>query len=307
MRSTHSLEETTPLRAASRRVVRELGFLNGRFGDLAHSECHALVELERSGPLTAGHLAERLVLDKSTVSRLLTKLHKKGWVAPGEDKEDGRKKPFVLTRAGQREVTGIHRAANRTVEEALALMSEQARGKVLEGMTLYARALELRRRQQAFEIRKIKKADDAAMARIIRIVMPEFGCAGAGFAISDPEVDALTAAYRGRRAGFFVLTKDEQVVGGAGFGPLEGGDEATCELRKMYLLGDARGTGMGRRLLQTVLDAAMQASFQRCYLETTPQMTAAQGLYRSMGFERLEAPLGDTGHHGCDVWYAKDL
>ena len=46
-----------------------------------------------------------------------------------------------------------------------------------------------------FAIRPIEPRDDAAMARIIRAVMPEFGAVGCGFAINDPEVDWMHRAY----------------------------------------------------------------------------------------------------------------
>ena len=50
-----------------------------------------------------------------------------------------------------------------------------------------------------FEIRPIRTDDDAAMADVIRTVMPEFGATGSGFAISDPEVDWMSRAYAAPR------------------------------------------------------------------------------------------------------------
>jgi hypothetical protein len=65
------LPEVGPLRQASRLLVRELGFLDdGQIGlGITHSQCHTLIELERSERLTAGELAQALNLDKSTMSR----------------------------------------------------------------------------------------------------------------------------------------------------------------------------------------------------------------------------------------------
>src|SRR6478736_2004892 len=51
----------------------------------------------------------------------------------------------------------------------------------------------------AFTIRPITPADDAAVAAIIRTVMPEFGASGDGFAINDPEVDWMHRAYSAPR------------------------------------------------------------------------------------------------------------
>jgi len=45
------------------------------------------------------------------------------------------------------------------------------------------------------EIRPIETRDDAAIAAVIRTVMPEFGATGCGFAINDPEVDWMSTSW----------------------------------------------------------------------------------------------------------------
>ena len=156
-------------------------------------------------------------------------------------------------------------------------------------------------------IRPIRTADDPAMAAVIRTVMPTFGACGSGFAINDPEVDWMSRAYAAPRHAYFVVTRDELVLGGAGVAPLQGGDADTCELRKMYFLPDARGLGAGRALIDRCLDAARAFGFKRCYLETLCGMDAAIRLYERTGFRRLPGPLGNTGHGGCNTFYALDL
>jgi putative acetyltransferase len=156
-------------------------------------------------------------------------------------------------------------------------------------------------------LRPIEPRDDAAVASIIRTVMPEFGADGPGFAIHDPEVATMSAAYSRPRHAYFVVERNGRVIGGAGIAPLEGGDPGVCELRKMYFLPDARGLGAGERMLRHCLAFAREAGFKLCYLETLAGMKQAQKLYRRLGFEPLCAPMGKTGHFGCDNWYALDL
>jgi putative acetyltransferase len=145
------------------------------------------------------------------------------------------------------------------------------------------------------------------MAAVIRRVMPEFGACGPGFALTDPEVEHLARAYARPGCAYFVLELEGHVVGGGGIAPLEGGEPGTCELRKMYLLTEARGRGSGRALLDRCLAAARELGYRRCYLETLTGMDAAMRLYERAGFTRLCAPLGATGHFGCDRWFARDL
>ena len=156
-------------------------------------------------------------------------------------------------------------------------------------------------------LRPIAAADDAAVAAIIRAVMPEFGADGPGFAIHDPEVSAMSAAYARPGAAYFVWEEGGRVIGGGGIAPLDGGPADTCELRKMYFLPEARGRGLGRALIARCLDFAATAGYGNCYLETLTGMDAAARLYERVGFRRISAARGCTGHHACDRYYVLDL
>jgi putative acetyltransferase len=166
--------------------------------------------------------------------------------------------------------------------------------------------------QPAFRIRPIEARDDAAIAAIIRSVMPEFGASGCGFAINDPEVDWMHRAYAAPRSAYVVIERDDAsgnavVEGGGGIAPLSGGDTGTCELRKMYFLPGLRGLGAGTALMARCLDAARGFGFERCYLETLTGMDAAMRLYERSGFHRIDAAMGATGHGGCNTFYLRSL
>jgi putative acetyltransferase len=159
----------------------------------------------------------------------------------------------------------------------------------------------------SYVIRAIEPRDDAQVAAIIRTVMPEFGATGSGFAINDPEVDWMSRAYSAARSAYFVVEHEGQVVGGGGVAALTGGDGDTCELRKMYFLPQGRGIGAGAAMMARCLDAARAFGFTQCYLETLSGMDAAMRLYERTGFQRIDAPLGATGHGGCNAFYLLPL
>ena len=54
-------------------------------------------------------------------------------------------------------------------------------------------------------------------------------------------------------------------------------------------------------MIDTCLREAQKFGFEQCYLETMDYMHEAQKLYRKYGFQYLEGPMGDTGHHACGV------
>jgi len=309
------ISEVLPLRRAARELVRELGFLQDRDAatSVSHSHCHALIELESRKRVPQSDLASLLRLDKSTTSRIIADLVGRGWLRARASKADARARELALTAAGRAQVKVIHREANARVEQALGTLAEEDRRVVLRGMELYARALERSRRASLYTIRRIGAGDRVAVARLIRTVMPEFGANGPGFAIMDPEVDDMFGAYRGARAAYLVVTRacartgEELVVGGCGFAQLAGGDGATCELRKMYVLPEVRGLGIGQSLLAQCQARARKAGFQQMYLETLAAMSQASALYERSGFRRLERPIGATGHFGCNRFYVRNL
>jgi putative acetyltransferase len=159
----------------------------------------------------------------------------------------------------------------------------------------------------AYTIRPITSADNAAVASVIRTVMPEFGASGPGFAIHDAEVDDMMTAYAAPGCTYFVVEREGRVCGGGGIAPLAGDESGTCELRKMYFLPELRGLGAGGELIARCLEYARRLGYRRCYLETLTGMDAAQRLYEKHGFARIPNALGNTGHFGCNRFYARPL
>jgi putative acetyltransferase len=157
------------------------------------------------------------------------------------------------------------------------------------------------------KIRPILPIDNEAVRDIIQSVILEYGAPKIGTAYSDAATQAMYAQYQQPRSVYFVIEDQGEVIGGAGIGPLDHPDADLCELQKMYFKPAARGKGMGRQLMDKCLEAAQNFKYQRVYIETMDNMYEAQKLYKKVGFELLEAPLGDTGHFSCPVQMIKSL
>jgi putative acetyltransferase len=160
---------------------------------------------------------------------------------------------------------------------------------------------------ESINIRTIIPSDDPVIADIVRATLTEFGMNKAGTAFSDPATDHLSILFDIPGAVYYVAEACGRVIGGAGIHPLDGGDAHVCELQKMYLLPEARGKGLARQLITMCLGYAKQNGYTQCYLETSPELARARKIYEQFGFLYLTAPMGNTGHFGCDSWMLKDL
>ena len=80
------------------------------------------------------------------------------------------------------------------------------------------------------------------------------------------------------------------------------------EVAKMTVAEAARGTGLGRLLMQACIDAANAAGARRLYLETKSSLGPALGLYRAMGFVDLAPEMRpSSGYARVDVWMERLL
>ncbi|MDH7462484.1 GNAT family N-acetyltransferase [Chitinophagaceae bacterium 26-R-25] len=157
------------------------------------------------------------------------------------------------------------------------------------------------------EIRKIRPEDNKALAVIMRSALTEFGANKPGTVYFDPTTDNLFDLFQQPRSVYFVALINDEVIGGVGIYPTEGLPSDTCELVKMYLSSKVRGRGLGKFLIDKCIEYAIEEGYSKMYLETLPELHKAVKVYEKFGFQYLDAPLGNSGHFGCDVWMIKEL
>lgn len=156
-------------------------------------------------------------------------------------------------------------------------------------------------------IREIESKDNLKIATVIRNVFEELDAPKVGTAYADPHLNTLFEVYQAENEIYFVVEKDEIILGGCGIGNLVEPEFKICELQKMYLAKEARGKGIAKELMQKCLTFAKQVGYDKCYIETLPFMKDAQKLYVKSGFTYIDGPMGATGHNACDVFMIKDL
>lgn len=156
-------------------------------------------------------------------------------------------------------------------------------------------------------IRPIEVNDNSKLAKIVRDTLAEFGANKPGTVYFDSTTDNLYQLFNVDGAKYFVAEIDGHILGGGGIYPTEGLQNGTCELVKMYLLPEARGIGLGKKLIEICIDTAKNLGYSQIYLETLDELHLALKIYHKFGFEYLKAPMGDSKHFGCGLWMLKVL
>ncbi|MBK4730888.1 GNAT family N-acetyltransferase [Oxynema sp. CENA135] len=150
-------------------------------------------------------------------------------------------------------------------------------------------------------IRPWQPQDRDRCARIIETILREYGL---GWEPQGADRDVLEVERCYLQAGgeFWAIEREGEIVATSAYTPIARGNRAV-EIRKMYLLPEVRGRGLGRFLLQQLEAAIVRRQFQQIWIETASVLTEAIHLYESSGYRQangVETPR-------CDRVYVKYL
>lgn len=106
-----------------------------------------------------------------------------------------------------------------------------------------------------------------------------------GYQSLAAELEHLAEKY-GPPAGFTLLAvRDDVVLAG---GAVQRLDADNCEMKRVYVAGDAKGMGLGRMVTAGLIEEARRRGFKTMKLDTGDRLTEAQALYTSLGFQFVE-------------------
>lgn len=286
-----------PLRIASRRLVRELGFMNTTLAgtDYPPSAVHALIEIGQQGALAARDLCGLLNLDKSSVSRMLRRLVEGGEVEVAQDGRDARSKLLSLTRQGQKKLSAINALASSQANAALSLLSAGEQQRAVDGMTAYAGALKACRTGEPVAGQGGVDIEFGYRPGIIGRTAEMHGryyARASGFgSFFEGKVAQGLAEFAGRldnpRNGLWAAVSQGAIIGTVAIDGEDMGQDV-AHLRWFIVDDGVRGLGIGRRLLAVAMDFCRRQGFASVQLWTFQGLDAARNLYESCGFSLAE-------------------
>jgi GNAT superfamily N-acetyltransferase len=153
--------------------------------------------------------------------------------------------------------------------------------------------------EQQIEIRRVRGDDPAARQLVAAMeaeLTPQFG------PITPDRTSTVAPEEMAPPGGTFVLVvEDDRVVAGGGVRRLSDG---VAEIKRMYVVPESRGRGLGRRLLEALEHAAADLGYSRTRLDTAPPLTAALAMYRAAGYRDIP---DYNGNGYATFWGEKDL
>ena len=136
-------------------------------------------------------------------------------------------------------------------------------------------------------IRAATTAIDFAQARTLFQEYAEWLAVDLCFQGFAEELATLPGAYAPPRGMLMLAGPPDGAIGCIALRPLNADESplgATAEVKRLYVRPAARGTGLGRRLVQTVIDGARAIGYGELKLDTLDRMSEARSLYAKLGF-----------------------
>jgi len=230
-------------------------------------------------------LARLLGLDKGYLSRILKRFRAKGWLARSVDGDDSRRHVLALTAAGRRAFAPLERRAQRQMRAMLAPLPEARRQRVIAAMRTIQLDLGTKSAETApITLRRHRPGDIGwVVQRHGEIYAREYGW--------NEEFEALVADIAAK----FILDLDpgrercwiaERDGARIGCIFLVAQNRTTAKLRLLLVEPEARGLGLGGRLIDECLAFARDAGYRRVVLWTQDNLDAARHLYLKAGFRK---------------------
>ncbi|OIV37505.1 hypothetical protein BIV57_10720 [Mangrovactinospora gilvigrisea] len=255
------------------------------------SECRVLYEIAAAGSdIGTTVLREALGLDAGQLSRILARFEREKLVTRGPDPDDGRRQTVRLTAAGRRLQDHHDALADAANAELLDRIPERERPEVLAAMDVIRTALDPSAAAGALVIRPPRPGDLGWTVQANAAVYhDQFGWNDDYEALVARIVADYAADHHPRREACWIAELDGRNVGCV-FCVGDHGDPTgtTARLRLLLVAPEARGHGVGRRLVEECVRFARDADYTEMVLWTNSVLGSARRIYQAIGF-RLEA------------------
>ncbi|HTE58892.1 MAG TPA: helix-turn-helix domain-containing GNAT family N-acetyltransferase [Solirubrobacteraceae bacterium] len=290
-------DAVTALRSFNRFYTGQLGMLGPRFLATPHTlaEARVLFELAQSEQVEVAALRRRMRIDAGHLSRLLSRLERRGLIARERSAVDGRRQLARLTDAGAADFAVLDRRSADDTAARLARLGESDRGRLVAALAEVRRLLAAAEPDRTVVLRPPHAGD---LGWIVRrhgeLYSEEYGWSAEFEAL----VARIVADYAERHDPAREAAWIAEVDGAPGGCILcVRQDDRVAKLRLLLVEPRARGLGLGERLVGECIAFARGAGYRELTLWTNDTLVHARRIYERTGFELVdEEPHHSFGH-----------
>lgn len=296
MQENEFLQRAETIRRFNRFYTRTINVLSEGILNSPYSltESRVIYEIAQQEGTNATELRELLSLDAGYLSRVLTRLHKQGLIVKETSKTDARQSLLYLTEKGRQAFSRLNTDSREDIRKMLGSIPEEDQERLVGAMDMIETVLAPQPMRRASYLLRPHQSGDMGWVVYRHGVLykqeygwnEEFEGLVAGVVSQfvreyDPKLDRCWIAEKdGRNVGSVFLVRHPQ-------------REGFARLRLLFVEPEARGMGIGRRLVSECTRFARDAGYRGITLWTDSLLHAARHIYESEGY-RL---VGEEAHH----------
>ncbi|HEY0526553.1 MAG TPA: helix-turn-helix domain-containing GNAT family N-acetyltransferase [Stellaceae bacterium] len=298
MRKTDFDRRVAAVRRFNRFYTQKIGVLEEGLlqSEFSLAESRVIYELAQRDRPTAAELAKDLGLDAGYLSRILRSFERRGLVAKEPSETDGRQNLLSLTDAGRDAFAVINARSRDEISALLDALTEPEQQRLLAAMQTIETLLGAQPESRAPYLLRSHQPGD------IGWIIHRHGALYAREYYWDETFEALVAEigakfikeFDPKRERCWIAEKDGEIVGSVFV--VRQSDEV-AKLRLLYVEPQARGLGIGKRLVAECIRFARQAGYRSITLWTNDILSAARRIYEDAGFRLVhQEPHRSFGH-----------
>jgi len=291
--------QVAAIRAFNRFYTRKIGVVDEvASSPFSLAEARVLYELARCEQSTATDIRKELGLDAGYMSRILHDFERRRLVRRQQSETDEQQKFLSLTVRGRRAFAPLDERSNRDVAAMLEELSPTERKQLVDAVKTVRRLLgDNAEPRTPYLLRQHQPGDMGWIVhRQAILYAEEYGWDATYEALAAEIVAQFIKNYDPKRERCWIAEKDGARVGAVFVA--KASDEI-AKLRLLHVEPEARGLGIGKRLVEECLRFAQQAGYSKITLWTQSILHAARHLYKQAGFQVVR----EEQHHS----FGKDL
>ena len=277
-------QQIRAVRGFNRFYTRRIGVLDGMASrPFALAEARVLYELAHRGRSTATDIRKELGLDAGYLSRILRGFERQNLVKREASAADERQRILSLTPKGRKAFTRLDDRSNTDVAGMLEALSPAQRTQLVEAVQTIGRLLGGEKEARAPYLLRQHQPGDLAwiVERQAVLYADEYGWDGSYEGLAAEIIARFIKNYDARRERCWIAEREGRRVGAV---LVANASDNTAQLRLLHVEAEARGLGIGRRLVDESVTFARRAGYDTLILWTQSILEAARHIYRQAGF-----------------------